>query len=372
MQIGIKKGFNVGLGNGLVFGAAFCTYALGFWYGGKLVADDLDRQCNEDIERCLTGGTILSVFFSVIMGSIALGQIVPPVSAFFSAKASVRPMLEIIERKPLIDGLSSAGLFGPDRSQGSIELSNVGFSYPSRPNINVCDDYSLSIKAGETVALVGASGCGKSTIINLLLRFYDPQVGSITLDGTDIKDLNIKWLRSQLGYVGQEPILFSGSIEDNIGYGLDEDIHPRDEKYLEKIEAAAKLANAYDFIQELPDKFKTDVGSGGIAMSGGQKQRIAIARALVKKPSVLLLDEATSALDATSERLVQESIDKLQESKMQTTLVIAHRLSTIRNADKICVVDKGEMVQIGTHDQLVQDKEGLYHTLWMKQSGKSK
>jgi len=169
MQIGIKKGFNVGLGNGLVFGAAFCTYALGFWYGGKLVADDLDRQCNADVERCLTGGTILSVFFSVIMGSIALGQVVPPVSAFFSAKASVRPMLNIIQRKPLIDGLSSVGEIKTERSEGNIELRNVGFCYPTRPNINVCKDYSLSIKAGETVALVGASGCGKSTIINLLL-----------------------------------------------------------------------------------------------------------------------------------------------------------------------------------------------------------
>ena len=308
------------------------------------------------------------------MGSIALGQVVPPLSSFLAAKVAITPMLEIINREPEIDGLSDKGITPEGSGTGNLELKNVNFAYPSRPDIQVCKDYNLSIVAGETIALVGASGSGKSTIVNLLLRFYDVQDGLVTFDGNNIKDLNIKWLRSQIGYVGQEPVLFSGSVADNIASGLDGSLEKgmaaKDPTIMEKITSAAKLANCYDFVSEFPDGFNTDVGTGGIAMSGGQKQRIAIARALVKKPSVLLLDEATSALDATSERLVQESIDALQKSKAQTTLVIAHRLTTIRNADKIAVIDKGRVVQVGTHDDLLADDKGLYATLWAKQSGK--
>ena len=366
MQVGIRKGRDVGIGNGAVFSAAFLTYSLGFWYGGKLVADDLDRNCDINVESCLTGGTVLAVFFCVIMGSIALGQVVPPLSSFLAAKVAITPMLEIINREPEIDGLSDKGITPEGSGTGNLELKNVNFAYPSRPDIQVCKDYNLSIVAGETIALVGASGSGKSTIVNLLLRFYDVQDGLVTFDGNNIKDLNIKWLRSQIGYVGQEPVLFSGSVADNIASGLDGSLEKgmaaKDPTIMEKITSAAKLANCYDFVSEFPDGFNTDVGTGGIAMSGGQKQRIAIARALVKKPSVLLLDEATSALDATSERLVQESIDALQKSKAQTTLVIAHRLSTIRNADKIAVVDAARIVELGSHDDLVK-KNGRYADL---------
>ncbi len=212
----------------------------------------------------------------------------------------------------------------------------------------------------------------------------------VSLDGHDIKKLNIRWLRNQIGYVGQEPILFAGTVADNISYGLPPELLGETvklsvrceedpaataaaaklskEELRARVVAAAKLANAHDFISEFPQDYDTDVGSNGAAMSGGQKQRIAIARALIKKPSVLLLDEATSALDATSERVVQESIDALQRMKAQTTIVIAHRLSTIRNADKIVVIDKGTVVEFGTHDELLA-KAGLYATLWNKQSG---
>lgn len=228
---------------------------------------------------------------------------------------------------------------------------------------------------GQMVALVGASGSGKSTIIQLLLRFYDPLAGQILLDGRDIRTLNVRWLRARLGYVGQEPVLFAGSVGDNIAYGLDEKYSAlnelTDDEIQARVIAAAKLANAHDFISAFPQGYDTDVGSGGVAMSGGQKQRIAIARALVKKPAVLLLDEATSALDAASERLVQQSIDQLQQSKAQTTIVIAHRLSTIRNADKICVIEEGRIIETGTHDELLQ-VNGVYAALWAKQGGVNK
>jgi ATP-binding cassette subfamily B (MDR/TAP) protein 1 len=206
--------------------------------------------------------------------------------------------------------------------------------------------------------------------MNLLLRFYDPQGGDITLDGNSIKSLNIRYLRSQLGYVGQEPVLFTGTVADNIAYGIPPSIavNLSPAEIRAKVVEASKLANAHDFISSFPSGYDTDVGSAGVAMSGGQKQRIAIARALVKKPAVLLLDEATSALDATSERIVQESIDKLSRSKAQTTIVIAHRLSTIRNADKIAVVSEGVIAELGNHAALVE-VGGIYRELVSLQMG---
>eukprot|EP01035_Chromulina_nebulosa_P018834 gene18834-24615_t len=367
MQVGIFKGLNLGFGNGLLFCACFFTYALGFWYGGQLVADDLQSGCSGN---CITGGTILAVFFSVIMGSIAMGQIAPPMAAFTSAVASTAPLFDVINRKPLIDGLSSDGIIPQNSKEikGQIELKKIEFAYPSRPNLIVCKGYDLVINSGETVALVGPSGCGKSTVINLLLRFYDPQGGSVLLDGMDIKTLNTRWLRSKIGYVGQEPVLFSGTIADNIAYGIDKELIKSEggslspETLHDMVVTAAKQANAHEFIMSFPDGYQTDVGSNGIAMSGGQKQRIAIARALVRRPAVLLLDEATSALDAASERLVQESIDLLQASKSQTTIIIAHRLSTIRNADKIAVLNQGKVVELGKHDELIA-LNGLYADL---------
>ena len=288
-------------------------------------------------------------------------------------------------------GLSTAGITPVERSRGLIEFKGVKFRYPARPDVCVCDNYSLTIRPGDVVALVGPSGSGKSTIINLLLRFYDPQEGEILLDGIPIKDLNVRWLRNQISMVGQEPVLFAGSVSSNIARGRMEDIgrelqpfdldvemkshyasiqHTSDKAAVDAdIVDASKSAFAYDFIQSFPNGFDTDVGQGSIMVSGGQKQRIAIARALIKRPAVLLLDEATSALDANSERLVQQSIDELQKSKTQTTIVIAHRLSTIRNADKIFVIDKGAIVSSGTHDELLRDSNGLYATLWNKQQG---
>jgi len=221
----------------------------------------------------------------------------------------------------------------------------------------VCNGYNLEIAAGTTVALVGASGSGKSTAIQLVERFYDPDSGSVTLDGVDLKKLNVRWLRQQIGLVGQEPVLFAGTISENIANGKPGSTRA-------EVEAAAKMANAFDFIQEFAAKFDTDVGEKGGQLSGGQKQRIAIARAIIKNPSVLLLDEATSALDTESERIVQAALDNLRVTQRRTTIVIAHRLSTIRNADKIAVVDKGKIVEEGTHDELLdKGPEGRYYNL---------
>lgn len=207
------------------------------------------------------------------------------------------------------------------------------------------------------MALVGSSGSGKSTAIQLVERFYDPDSGTVMLDGVDLRQLNVRWLRQQIGLVGQEPVLFSGTIADNIAYG-------KPGSTMADVEQAAKMANAYSFIQEFPSKFDTDVGEKGGQLSGGQKQRIAIARAMIKNPAVLLLDEATSALDTESERIVQAALDDLLVTSKRTTIVIAHRLSTIRNADKIAVVDKGKIVEEGTHDELMdRGPEGRYYKL---------
>lgn len=362
MNIGIYKGFKVGFANGSLFCACFLTYALAFWYGAKLVASDVRTDCQSN---CITGGDVLSCFFSVLMGGIALGQIGPPLAAMSAAMSSAHTILELCKRKPLIDALSADGKIPEGELSGNIEVRNISFAYPTRPEYQVCQDLNLSIKSGEVVAFCGASGSGKSTLASLLLRFYDPQAGSIEIDGNNIQSLNTRWLRSQIGYVGQEPCLFSGSIYDNIADGIDWEIakNPRNlEKEKDRVIAAAKLANAHDFIMKFPSGYSTDVGSNGVSLSGGQKQRIAIARAIVKNPSILLFDEATSALDNASEKLVQESIDALGRSKGQTTIIIAHRLSTIRHADKIAMVSNGRIAELGTHDELMS-LNGLYSDL---------
>ncbi|CAF4985049.1 unnamed protein product, partial [Rotaria socialis] len=223
-------------------------------------------------------------------------------------------------------------------------FSNVHFSYPSRPDVSILNGLSFMAQRGETTALVGSSGCGKSTCVQLLQRFYDPTEGSVELDGTvEIDDTpvnryNIGWLRERIGVVSQEPILFQTTIRENIRFG-------KTNATQEEIEQAAKMANAHDFIKDLPQKYETLVGERGAQLSGGQKQRIAIARALIRNPRILLLDEATSALDRESERIVQDALDRASQGR--TTIVIAHRLSTIVNASKIIVLNAGSVVEEG-------------------------
>jgi ATP-binding cassette subfamily B (MDR/TAP) protein 1 len=248
-----------------------------------------------------------------------------------------------------------------DNVIGAIEVRACVFAYPAAPTFNICNGYSLTIPAGTTCALVGPSGAGKSTIVSLLLRFYDPQRGVITLDGHDISTLNLAWLRKQMGLVSQEPVLFQGTVADNIRYG-------KEGATQEEVEEAAKKANAHGFItNDLGNGYDTQVGLRGSQLSGGQKQRIAIARALVRKPTIMLLDEATSALDSESERIVQSALDEIMTKQKRTTIVIAHRLSTIRNASQIAVVSKGQIVECGTHDALLT-KGGLYAELLGSQS----
>ncbi|KAL3661083.1 hypothetical protein V7S43_013692, partial [Phytophthora oleae] len=256
---------------------------------------------------------------------------------------------------PPIDSFDESGL-QPSRLEGKIEFKNVFFQYSTQPEVTVLRNYNLTIEAGQTVAFCGPSGGGKSTGVSLIERFYDPIEGQVLLDGVDTRDLNLNWLRSQIGLVGQEPTLFIGTIAENIAYGLTA------KPSQEEIEEAAKMANAHGFITKFPDGYDTQVGMKGEQLSGGQKQRIAIARAILKNPNILLLDEATSALDSESEKVVQEALDKVVALKRRTTIIIAHRLSTIRKADKICVVSGGKIAEQGTQQELINQK-GIYGKL---------
>jgi len=274
---------------------------------------------------------------------------------------AIRSIFSILDRGSKIDPLSDVVGEKPSQILGDIQFKNVSFVYPARPEVEVLKGFSLDIKRGETIALVGASGSGKSTIVLMIERFYDPSNGDVFIDGHNSKDLNVEWLRKQLGYVGQEPQLFVGDIEENIRNG-------RLDATTEDIMNAAKSANAYDFIMSFPDKFKTQVGAKGTQLSGGQKQRIAIARAILRNPNILLLDEATSALDSESERIVQAALDDLLTKQKRTTIIVAHRLSTVRNADKIVVLDKGIVVEIGTYDELLSKSDGAFAKLYAAQN----
>ncbi|KAL3652974.1 ATP-binding cassette, sub-B (MDR TAP), member 4 [Castilleja foliolosa] len=338
----VHEGLATGLGLGAVMFVMFCSYALAVWYGGKMI-----------LEQGHNGGDVFTVIVSVLTGSLSLGQASPCLTAFAAGRAAAYKMFETINRKPEIDPFDTNGKILSDIS-GDIELRDVKFSYPARPTEEIFSGFSLSIPRGTTAALVGQSGSGKSTVISLVERFYDPQAGQVLIDGINLKEFQLKWIRSKIGLVSQEPVLFMGSIKDNIAYGKDGAAN-------QEIRAAAELANAAKFIDKLPQGLDTMVGEHGTQLSGGQKQRIAIARAILKDPRILLLDEATSALDAESERVVQEALDRIMVNR--TTVIVAHRLTTVRNANIIAVIHKGKMVEKGTHSELVEDPEGAYSQL---------
>lgn len=291
---------------------------------------------------------MLSLF---VAGS--LGGLPEQIASLQRALGATDRVFELIDGK--IEDINLGGETVSDKEKsGEIEFKQVSFNYPTRPDFVVLKNISFKANIGETVALVGSSGSGKSTIAGLISRFYDPVTGEIVIDGKNSKSYSLTALRKKIALVPQDVILFAGTILDNIAYG-------KPGASIEEIEEAAKKANAYDFINSFPDKFSTLVGERGIQLSGGQRQRIAIARAVLKNPSILILDEATSSLDSESEHLVQEALEKLMVGR--TSIVIAHRLATIRNADKIVVLQKGEVLETGTHSELIKNEEGLYYKL---------
>jgi ATP-binding cassette subfamily B (MDR/TAP) protein 1 len=367
-KIGERKSRITGAMMGYTQGMMFATYGLALWYGAKLIADG---TINNATQLRYTGGDVISVFFSVLIGAFALGQAAPNFPAITNGRVSAYRIYNIIDgiedahenqeekmQSPTASTVMPSGKEEGrdgkilDKIEGNLVFENVSFSYPSRPEVKVLDNLSFEVRKGETIALVGESGSGKSTIVSLIERFYEPSSGRILLDGTDISSLDIIWLRKQLGLVSQQPALFSGTIADNIRVG---DVNASQED----IEQASKMANAHDFISNLPNAYETPI-SGSSQLSGGQKQRIAIARAVIKKPSIMLFDEATSALDNKSEAVVQASLENVM--KNHTSILIAHRLSTVRQANRIFVFQKGQIVESGSHDDLMQ-LNGLYKTL---------
>ncbi|XP_031283199.1 ABC transporter B family member 13-like [Pistacia vera] len=340
LKLGKKSGLAKGVGVGITYGLLFCAWALLLWYASILV-----RHGHTN------GGKAFTTIINVVFSGFALGQATPNLAAIAKGQAAAANIFSMIKTDSNFSKSSDDGIVLP-KLAGQIEFCQVSFAYPSRPNL-VFQNLSFSINAGKTYAFVGPSGSGKSTIISMVQRLYEPTSGKISLDGHDLKSLRLKWLREQMGLVSQEPALFATTIAGNIMLG-------KEDADMDQVIEAAKSANAHSFIQELPDGYFTQVGEGGTQLSGGQKQRIAIARALLRNPKIILLDEATSALDAGSELIVQKALEKIMSNR--TTIIVAHRLSTIRDVDTIMVLQNGQVVESGTHMDLIS-KQGEYANL---------
>ncbi|KAH8820173.1 P-loop containing nucleoside triphosphate hydrolase protein [Xylogone sp. PMI_703] len=332
------------------FSLIFLNYALGFWTGSHFL-----------VKGEVEAGQVVTILTAVLLGSFSIVNVAPHGEAFANAVAAMGKIYGTIDRISPLDPTTGEGNT-LSHVEGTVELQNVKHIYPSRPDITVMSNVSLLIPAGKTTALVGASGSGKSTIISLIERFYQPVQGSILLDRYDIQTLNLRWLRQQVSLVSQEPRLFATSIFENIKFGLVNSVFENESEHQlrERVKRAARTANAHDFIMELPEGYETQVGERGNLLSGGQRQRICIARAIIKNPKILLLDEATSALDTKSEGIVQAALDKAAEGR--TTVVIAHRLSTIKTAHKIVVFDNGHIAEEGSHENLL-NRNGIYSKL---------
>jgi len=312
------------------------------WYGVYLAQRNQLR----------VGDLISFILYSAFVGA-SFGGIAELYAQLQKAIGSVERVFEILDEHPEALDITSDHT-NITRVEGNVRFENVAFTYPSRKEIQVLKNITLEAKKGETIAVVGPSGSGKSTLIGLLLRFYDPEKGTLFIDEKDAKSYSLTELRNNMAIVPQDVLLFGGTIKENIAYG-------KPNASISEINEAARKANALEFIDTFPEKFETIVGERGIKLSGGQRQRIAIARAVLKDPSILILDEATSSLDSESERVVQEALDKLMVGR--TSFVIAHRLSTIRKADKIVVIDKGAVRESGTHEELMQLEKGMYRSL---------
>jgi len=355
-KLALKKGCIGGFSYGLSQGSLFAIYSVAFYYGSRLIV--YDNYSFQDM---------INVFFAVVMMGFGMGQAAAMSPDIGKASAAIDSVFRVIDRKSAIDPFNLEGYKDEAETNQDIVLSKVDFAYPTRPDAKVFDQFSLCVPNGHTVALVGQSGSGKSTMINFLERFYDPSAGTVMYHGIDVREANVKWLRDNVGFVQQEPQLFDTTIFENIAYGVPLDPENPVPVTQEQVEEAAKAANAHDFIMAFPDGYQTQCGRGGKQLSGGQKQRVCLARCIIRNPKVLLLDEATSALDNESERIVQDALDRLMEDKTRTTIVIAHRLTTIQNSDLICVVDHGKIVEKGTHDELLENKEGIYYKMYTAQ-----
>ncbi|XP_040297722.1 ATP-binding cassette sub-family B member 10, mitochondrial [Bufo bufo] len=309
----------------------------------------------------MTVGELSSFLMYAFWVGISIGGISSFYSELMKGFGAGSRIWELLDRKPAMP-FNEGLVIAPEKFKGALEFRDVCFMYPSRPDAPIFQGLNLTVPSASVMAVVGPSGSGKSTLVSLLLRLYDPSTGSIYIDGHNVCHLNPLWLRSKIGTVSQEPVLFSCSISENIAYGAEDPSSVTQEQ----IHRVADIANALGFIENFPKGFNTVVGEKGVLLSGGQKQRIAIARALLKNPRILLLDEATSALDAENEYLVQEALDRLMEGR--TVLIIAHRLSTIQNADAVAVLDQGQVVECGKHEQLLQNRNGLFTKLMEKQS----
>ncbi|CAH9090757.1 unnamed protein product [Cuscuta europaea] len=349
LQGTVKLGLRQGLSKGLAVGSNGVVYAIWSYmsyYNSRLI-----------MYHGVQGGTAFAVGAAITTGGLAFGSSLSNVKYFSEASAACERMMEVIKRVPKIDSDNRDGHI-MDHVSGEVEFKHVQFAYPSRPETTILKNFNLRIPAGKKMALVGGSGSGKSTTVALLQRFYDPLRGEVLLDGISLDKINLKWLRSQMGLVSQEPSLFATTIKENIIFG-------KEDASMEDVIQAAKAANAHNFISQLHQGYDTQVGEKGVQMSGGQKQRIAIARAIIRAPKIFLLDEATSALDLESERIVQEALDKVALGR--TTIIISHRLSTIRNADLISVVQNGQVKEIGSHSDLIENENGIYTSLVRQQ-----
>ncbi|KAG0640566.1 P-loop containing nucleoside triphosphate hydrolase protein [Tuber brumale] len=346
---GLKQKSALAVMLGFMMCVVYLNYGLAFWQGSRfLVSGDTNLSA------------ILTVLLAILIGAFSLGNVTPNGQAFATSVAAAAKIFSTIDRVSPLDPEADGGE-KLKHVEGTIELRNVKHIYPSRPEVPVIHDMSLIVPAGKVTALVGASGSGKSTIVGLVERFYDPVGGSVYLDGHDISKLNLRWLRENISLVSQEPVLFGTTIFKNVCHGLigTEWENGSEEEKRELVTNACIMSNADTFIRSLPEGYDTNVGERGFLMSGGQKQRIAIARAIVSDPKILLLDEATSALDTRSEGVVQAALDKA--SMGRTTIVIAHRLSTIKTADNIVVMSEGTIVESGTHDELLERRSAYYN-----------
>ena len=357
-RLGVHLVIVQGLAFSFVIGGFYGALTVALWHGGNDIVNTSSPTAiaNKAAEIIV----FVNMAIAMVMG---LGWIMSGLPEMAKAMGASEKIFEILDRQSLINYSGGKILSKVD---GKIDIDRIKFSYPTRVDKVVLNDFTMSVKQGETIALVGGSGSGKSTVLSLIERFYDPQNGAILLDGVDMRILDPMWLRSQIGFVMQEPTLFAGTIADNIKFGCA--LKHQTVSYNDMV-VAAKKANCHDFISKLPEKYDTKVGEQGTSLSGGQKQRIAIARAILKDPKILLLDEATSALDAESEYLVQEALNILMKGR--TTLIVAHRLSTIRNANTIHVFDNGKIAESGSHTALLR-LNGIYANLISKQSGPTK